>query len=120
VKKIFMCFFVLISSYSFGGTLDKADYKKIKAAVTNESSKTMLSGNFVTASLNTSSFNRIDITTDILSEEDVVMTKTTILPTEENCDCQDIFEVSMEIVKKKNFWTVTKKSIKVKHIFTDQ
>jgi hypothetical protein len=120
MRKIMFGLFMLISFSSFGGTLNKVDYKKIKTVVTKESSKAMLKGDFLIQKLDLDDFYQIDITTDILNEKNIVIAKATIFPNEENCDCQDIFEVSMEIEKNGKIWTVRNKTIEIKHILTDQ
>jgi hypothetical protein len=120
MKKIMLGLFMLISFSSFGGILNKTDYKKIKVAVTKESSKAMLKGDFLTQKLDLGDFYQIDVTTDVLNEKNIVTAKATILPNEGNCDCQDIFEVSMEIEKNEKVWKVKDESIEVKHILTDQ
>lgn len=120
MNKVIIGFLVLISFSSFGRTLTKTDYKKIKASVTKEASRAMMNANYIVQKLDLVDFVQIDITTDILNKKDIVVTKATILPSEDNCRCQDVFEVSMKIEKIENYWTVKNKSIKIKHILTDQ
>ncbi len=116
MKQTFILMLALVTFKAFGATLIAGDYESIKAIAITESSQAMLVGNYIGEHLQASDFDQINITTDILDNKNIVKVQTTILPSEDNCGCQDIFEVSMEIEKKLNSWELVKNSSVVNHI----
>jgi hypothetical protein len=120
MKCTLIALLLLTSISSFGAMLVKSDYKKIKAIVQNESSAVLLKKGYILEELDPRAFDQIKITTDILDINNSVTVNATILPSEENCRCQDIFEVSMEVVKNKKIWSITSNTVNAKHIATDQ
>ena len=120
MKSILILAIALTSSISFAGSLSKNDYRKIKAAITKYSTNAMLKENYIYRGLTKGDFDTMKVTIDILSDKNVVNTKSVVLPDEDNCSCQDVFDVYMKIEKRRNFWFVQKNSVKVIHHPTDQ
>lgn len=120
MKSIMMALLTVTSLSSYSAELVKSDYSNIKSALRKEISKSMLDAEFIQTELWEGSLSEIYITTDILSNEDFVSAKVIVLPGEENCNCQDVFEAYVNLDKKNNYWYADKDSLKVIHFPTDQ
>ena len=120
MQKHLIALLIMISASATGATLDREDYKNIKDSIIKVSSEAMLQNSYIKESLNIDDFFEINVATDILQDKNIATVKTVIMPSEENCNCQDVFETSMEVEKVDKSWKVVKASVLVVHFPTDQ
>lgn len=119
MKSVFALGLMSLCFSSFSQELVKSDYSKIKAMVLENASQAMLKSGSISEALRPYSLYSIKVTVDIVQTEEAASVFAQIMPAEDNCNCQDIFEATMDANKTGNFWEMVEGSLVVKHIQID-
>ncbi len=119
MKSVFALMLVTLSLGASAQELLKSDYAKIKSMVLENASQSMLKSGSISEALRPYSLYSIKVTLDIVQTEEAASVFAQIMPAEDNCNCQDIFEATMEANKTGSYWEMVEGSLKVKHIQID-